>query len=168
MRWAGTIALLGLCVGCDSPQAEEAHSAPLAAAESRGGAAVEEQGAAPDSRRSGQDTSEAVKPAREVEVPVLAPDALRPGISREQLINSLGACGDRVKFLPARSNRRTLEVFQPKDAPCAERFGRRHFVVVADFVDRIEPGLREKDIPADGRAVGEKPDFSQVGDRTPE
>lgn len=85
----------------------------------------------------------------------LAPTELEVGITRGALVGALGDCGERVKFLEPRSYRRTLEVFQPRAGECVDRFGERHFVVVGEQVERVEPGLRAKVTPHTGDGAHE-------------
>ena len=105
------------------------------------------EGAPPDPTASGSEPKAESAPAAEA-LPgsALSPDSLKVGLEREALVQALGSCGERVKFIEPRSYRRALEIFQPKDGDCAARFGERHFVVVGDRVAQVEEGLRPRPV----------------------
>jgi hypothetical protein len=70
---------------------------------------------------------------------------IRIGIPRDNLVNTLGACGVRIFFLPPSSSRLVVEVFQPKpqDKTCVDRFGAKRFMAVGGVLKEIHPGLEE-------------------------
>ncbi len=68
---------------------------------------------------------------------------LRVGMSREELMSAGGLCLLRTYLLPGYKGRPTVEVFQPRDAQCAEHLGKRQLQLVGGKVAAIVAGLDE-------------------------
>ncbi len=145
VRWVLVVGLAAAWAGCDrggegTPQegtstATGAESAPV------------EDGTAGAKDRPGAKPAAPAEPLPRVDghpVPAVPLEELRPGLSRDSLMSTVGDCVERVKLIKPTPARMSLEVFQPKDAGCEERLGKRHFVVVGNTLQSIEQGLRDK------------------------
>ncbi len=145
VRWALMLGLAAAWAGCNRGPEETPREGTSSA--SGGEAAPGEEGTAAAKDRPGANPTAPAEPLPMVDghpVPAVPLEELRPGLSRDSLMSTVGDCVERVKLIKPTPARMSLEVFQPKDPACEERLGKRHFVVVGNSLQSIEQGLREK------------------------
>jgi hypothetical protein len=68
---------------------------------------------------------------------------LKLGMTRQELMDVGGLCLLRTYLLPGYKGRQTVEVFQPRDATCAEHLGKQRLHVVGGRLAALTPGLDE-------------------------